>query len=65
MKRMCLSVGWEMVKPTMEVETETETKLEMENKVRYINAWSSVIALVISIYSAASYQSLAVLVAEL
>ena len=29
---MCLSVGWEMVKPTMEVETETEMELEMKWK---------------------------------
>ena len=32
---------------------ETGNEMEMENKVRYINAWSSVIALVISIYGAA------------
>ena len=38
---------------------ETGNEMEMENKVHYINAWSSVIALVISIYGAASYQSLA------
>ena len=71
MKPMCLSVGWEMVKPTMEVETETETELEMKWKWK-IRKWSSLHTRMVQrhctcdlIYSAASYQSLAVLVAEL